>query len=98
MWDAARVKFPKQVFLHSPGFLLFFSACHERHSQYRGGSKEGEWGMELSSGLFDLDIGFVIVQGFLMMSLHLSLRLASLIIQHRSFINIWTPWRQPAII
>jgi len=61
-------------------------------------SKEEEWGMELNSGLFDLDVGFVIVQGFLTISLHLSLRLASLIIQHRSFINIWTPWRQPAII
>lgn len=38
------------------------------------------------------------VQGLLATLLHLSLRLASLIIKHRSFINIWTPWRQPAII
>lgn len=59
-----------------------------------GGGEEGGAGSELLAP----DVGFWNLQRLPKMSLLLSLRFASLIIKHRSSINIWTPWRQLAII
>lgn len=91
----AKVKFPQQVFF--PSWAPCMRQRHSWEPRWGRGGRGGEgWaGKRLGKTRGRL---FKCPGVPATTLLPPSLRLVCLIIKHRSFINIWAPWRQPAII